>query len=367
MASNTDLTTEQGFSAYLTSQSVAHTSVELLTGGSANWVYRVSFADGKTIVYKHAASYVRSNANFALESLRMDYESKVLQILPPLLKKQLPDSNVHPAGWYSYDQERKLLCLGDGGESELKKAYADPRLNIPKIGEELGRWIAAVHACSTQTSLSLENDDDLTANNPIGVNIYRYSYNGLAGALAEYGHDADFGKRINEEFGSKLATDNECICHGDFWPGNILVKIKDGVDKKVNMTVVDWEITRRGTSATDVGQFAAEAFLLDRFRGNRGLLPAFLNAYSSSRQELPAKDLATIDRNWVVRMAVHWGVHLAFWPTHVEWSDREGTRDLVDIGIHVSKAAIDGDWQTLYASELFRGVNEFWAECWRRL
>jgi hypothetical protein len=47
-------------------------------------------------------------------------------------------------------------------------------------------------------------------------------------------------------------------------------------------------MTRRRTSATDVGQFTAEAFSLDRFCGGRGLLRAFLNAYAVARKDSDA-------------------------------------------------------------------------------
>ncbi|KAF2678945.1 kinase-like protein [Lentithecium fluviatile CBS 122367] len=359
MPSTNDLTTEDGLSTYLKAKNVEHTFITLLTGGTANYVYRATLPDVRTVIYKHAAPYLHSNKAFAFDPTRMDYEDRVLEILPPLLKQQIPKSAVHAVGWYSYDRDAKLLCIEDGGERELKKAYSDERLDVKRIGEEVGRWIAALHTCSTETSLSLTDEKDLNANNPVGVAIYRYSYNNLTTALVEYGHDAEFGKYINEVFGSKLATDNECVCHGDFWPGNVLVKFRDEKEQDVDLTVVDWEMTRRGTSATDVGQFAAESFLLDRFRGGKGLLPAFLNAYSAARKDDPI-----IDREWVRRMAVHWAVHVAFWPTGVKWVDREGTEKLVDIGVGVLRAVVDGDWETLRASELFRDVDDILTTFW---
>jgi hypothetical protein len=109
-----------------------------------------------------------------------------------------------------------------------------------------------------------------------------------------------------------------------------------------------------------VGQFAAEAFLLDRFRGDRGLLPVFLDAYVEVRKQGDEK----IGKEWVRRMAVHWGVHVAFWPTRVEWANREGTQKLVDIGVSVLKAAVDGDWEKLRASELLKDVGETWTKVW---
>lgn len=365
MASSTTLTTEQGLKAYLAARSIFPTEITLLTGGTANFVYRVTFHDGKTLIYKHAAPYLYSNHSFAFDPIRMDYENLALSILPPLLSAQHPHSKVHAAKWCSYDKSAKLLCIEDGGTRNLKTAYSDPSLSIPDIGQELAKWLAALHLCSTTTSLSISSssqDVKSADNNPVAINIYRYAYQGLSGALEQYGHDASFGIRINEEFGSKLATENECVCHGDFWPGNVLVKFKSS-NLDVDLSIVDWEMVRRGTSATDVGQLAAEAFLLDRFRGGRGLLATFLNAYVEAKERGGGK----IGGEWVKRMAVHWGVHVAFWPTRVEWADRDETRKLVDVGVGVLKAAVEGDFERLRASELLKDVGGVWQEIFTRV
>lgn len=359
MTSTTNLTTIDGLSSYLKEKGVSYTKVSLLTGGTANFVYRVSLQDGRTVVYKHAASYLHSNKDFPFDPARMDYESQALEILPAPLKTRLPNSIVHAVDKHNYDQPAKLLCIEDGGARNLKDSYSKEDLSIGKVGSELGSWIAAVHECSARISLSPSNQNDLQANNPIGVAIYRYSYNNLANALKDFGHDADYGNFINEEFGSKLATDNECICHGDFWPGNVLVRSRHDGRRSVDLTVVDWEMTRRGTSATDVGQFAAEAFLLDRFRGGKGLLPSFLDAYALAR-----KDSLHLGKCWIKRMAAHWAVHVAFWPTRVPWTDRDGVQKLVDLAVDVLKATVYEEWAALRASELFKNSGAYWDEIW---
>ncbi|KAF2659051.1 kinase-like protein [Lophiostoma macrostomum CBS 122681] len=356
------LTTESGLAAYLTNQSVPYTSITLLTGGTANYVFRVTLSNNKTLIYKHAEPYLSSSTSFAFDPTRMDYENRVLEILPPLLHAQLPESKVHAVSRNSYDQAAKLLCIEDGGDRNLKVAYEDPELDVEIVGKELAKWAAALHTCSTGTSLSLTDAEsgDLKANNPVGIHIYRHSYRGLHTALSEYGYDAEFGGYINEQYGSLLATDNECVCHGDLWPGNVLVKFDKDAESEVQLTIVDWEMTRRGTSATDVAQFAAEAFLLDRFWGGRGFLPVFLDAYVEARHERGV----SVGKEWVRRMAVHWAVHIAYWPTRVEWVDREGRQKLVDIGVKVLKAAVDDDWEKLKVSELLKDVGESWTKVW---
>jgi hypothetical protein len=357
MASTMSLTTVEGLEAYLKSNNVEYTDIKLVSGGYTNFVYRVTLPDGKTIIYKHASSHSRTSTNFALDPARMDYEDRVLEILPPLIADYLPESSVHAAKRYSYDKEEKLLCITDGGNSNLKDAYTDPKLDIAQIGGDIGKWIAAVHMCSTRTSYSLSNTEDIKANSAIGVNLCRHSYENLHLSLKEYGHRPELAEYINNTFGSQLGmdSDNECICHGDLWPGNMLIEFRDA-SAEYDITVVDWEITRRGISATDVGQFAAEAFLLDRYRGGRGLLPAFLNAYAGARKK------GDIGKEWVRRMVVHWGVHIAYWPTKVPWADREGTQSLVNIGVGVLQAAVDGDWKALRRSELLKNVADVYLD-----
>ena len=133
------------------------------------------------------------------------------------------------------------------------------------------------------------------------------------------------------------------MCHGDFWPGNILV------GGRQRLAVVDWEMVRSGCRGTDVGQFAAEAWLLDRFRGGRGLLPAFLSAYRETAQH---KEGRSSDKTgepmteFFRRVAIQLGTHLAFWPTRVSWGTEDETQDVVHQGseILVRALASDRDW-----------------------
>ena len=65
-----------------------------------------------------------------------------------------------------------------------------------------------------------------------------------------------------------------------------------------------------------------------------------------------------LGKAWLKRMAVHWAVHIAFWPTRVEWTDKEGTQQLVDLGVDVLKVVLDNDMKKLLESPLLRDVQE---------
>lgn len=127
----------------------------------------------------------------------------------------------------------------------------------------------------------------------------------LSSVLANQGYDPALGDRINTAYGSLIETDDVCVCHTDMWPGNIL--IPDDQSKGLNLVVIDWEVARNGDGVTDVGHFAGEAFFLDRLRGGRGLLNAFLEAY--------VKEKGTLGERERERIAAEFGTRITFWPT----------------------------------------------------
>ncbi|KAF2031374.1 kinase-like protein [Setomelanomma holmii] len=358
-SSNTPLlTSEAGLKHYLEQQGRTPAYVQALGGGTANYVYRVQDANSSnTTIYKHAAAYLSSNNAFAFSSARMNYEAHALKNISSLQDSSI-EERVHAVKVIEYDEDAKLLAIEDGGARNLKEACSDASLDIREIGYDLATWLATLHSRSRDFSLVLPHGDSSSAsvkgNNPIAVAIYRHSYRNLHTALAKFGYDTAIAERIDDKYGSLLAQDDECLLHGDHWPGNVLVKTRAdavpraGGEVSSKLTIVDWEMVRRGTSATDVGQFAAEAFLLDRLRGDRGLRRAFLARYIQMRKDDPI-----IGREWLKCVAVHWAVHIAFWPTRVDWTDQKGTQELVDIGVEVLKAVLDGDVEFLKTSKLF--------------
>jgi hypothetical protein len=87
-------------------------------------------------------------------------------------------------------------------------------------------------------------------------------------------------------------------------------------------------MVRNGNGASDIGRFSAEAFLLDRFRGNKGLLPAFLKAYVAARKE-------PITWEEQRRVYADFATHIAFFPTRVVWGSKEETTELIKFGVEV--------------------------------
>ena len=291
-------------------------TVQLLAGGSANFVWRVLERSGKSIIIKHAEPYVKTAPGLSFAVDRMDFEHRAMTCVPPLLD---PNSLVSVAEVYRYDSHSHVLMIEDGGARTLKEAYADTALDIPSCGNALGRWLAGLHQRTKHIAIG---------NHETAKSMYRFAYSRLAGALQKYDQDPSLAEQIDAQYGSLLKTDDECVCHGDFWPGNALV------NEQGSLTMVDWEMVRRGCGATDVGQFAAEAHLLDRFRGGRGLRAAFLKGYRESGE---------LDSRFLKRVAIHMGVHLAFWPTRVSWGTETETKEVVEVGCQLMKGALGQD------------------------
>jgi len=326
-------TTTEELRHYLNSKSIPAADVESLSGGTANYVWRIATLLGRTSIIKHAEPFIASNPAFQFPQDRMDFEALALREIPAALKTTTDNTVILPALFY-YDAEAHVLNIADAGSRTLKEAYSDEKIDVVALGSALGKWLAHLHSSTTKEDLRSQFD------NQTAKSSYRHSYINLASALKSQGLDETLGEQINEKFGSLIATDDISICHGDFWPGNILLSDHDEM-KEVKCTVVDWEMVRNGNGATDIGQFAAEAWLLDRFRGGRGLLDAFLRGYIEEKK---------ITREDAIRVAVQLGTHVSFWTTRVKWGTAEQTRDCVVYGSEVLSKLEEGDFAWLKTS-----------------
>ena len=304
---------------YLRSAGIQYRTLQKLTGGTANFVWRAVDESGHSRVIKHAEAYVAKNPKIPFPLDRMDFEHRALNLIPTYLPSN--DFILLP-GVYRYDAEQHVLIIADGGSRTLKDAYRDPTIDVLEYGRQIGAWLASLHQSTKGTAIG----DNITAKH-----IYRHSYRNASAAAKRFGLDSVLAESVNLEYGNLLSMDDDCVCHGDFWPGNVLVGDQ-------GLTIVDWEMVRRGCGATDVGQFAAEAYLLDKFYGNRGLQSAFLSGYKQ------AQDL---EDDFIKRVQVHMGVHLAFWPTVVQWASHEETEKVLLMGYEMISDASGDNWKGL--------------------
>jgi len=289
---------------------------------SAFYEWRIVSLDDQVWTLKHVAYSLASIRQIPFLLNRLNSEALALRTIPRILP---PDAKVSAPKIVHFDARHNILITTSGGPRPLFKAYTDPSIDIPALGSRLGVWLSNLHQATTSTPMY----------NPTAKTFYRFAYQSIARVLTKYRLDASLGERVDREFGSLIEGDDECVCQGDFWPGNLLVS-----DEGADVVVADWEMARRGTGATDVGQFAGEAYLLDRFNGERGLLSGFLKGYKGER----GLDAAWI--MWIKRTCVHFGTHLIFWADRVPRGGEDATRECIEFGYKVlRKAVVEDDWE----------------------
>lgn len=309
----------------MSSQDVPFDSVESLPGGCANFCWRVKFHDGRRSIIKHAEDYIRVTPEAKLSSKRLDYECAALRAVAEWTCRE---EYVRVPSVYRYYPKERLISMLDGGIHSLEHGYVhDKTLNIPALGARVGTWLARLHNTTSrpeELGMVKEKFDNRDAKR-----LSRVSYRHLGDILERYGHDPNLGEQIDAKFGSKLDTDEDCLTHGDCWPGNFFLEDQDEQtqteeDSRAPMlTVADWELVQVGNGSIDVGHFAAQAWLLDRYYGDRGLMSSFLAAYVRERP------LSQRDK---IRVTVHFGAHICFHTPTGEWTDEKGTEQVVEVG-----------------------------------
>ncbi|KAF9025913.1 hypothetical protein BGZ52_008210 [Haplosporangium bisporale] len=336
------LTTEAGILEYAHSKEELRsiTGLEKLTGGSANFVWRATVAspspnvfDGaKTVVIKHAEEYVASYKEMKLDTIRMEYEDRVLHIVHKASTQpgeNIATHKVHVPKVYFFDPVNHVTVQEDGGSAPHLKDYISSLKEAPSkelttaIGSSLGEFIARLHLYGHKHRNELYTKEQME--NPMALDL------SLTKA-AEWG-------------GKRLMTEPETLAHGDFWPGNILVKTKTneatGATDLEQVYVIDWELARYAPAAMDLGQLLAECNTLHMYRQpSPELQTSILEAYCKTYgDKLTVQDLKTA--------AIHIGGHLLVWAPYTGWFDRndlEKRKEVVSLGLEYIRHAWAEDW-----------------------
>ncbi|KAI9150742.1 4-hydroxytryptamine kinase [Paramyrothecium foliicola] len=348
------ITTNAAVRQYLDSKNIKVVDVTTISGGTSNYIWRITGSQGQTRILKHAEPHLSANTSIPFPLERMNFEAQALAVVPHIMAQagviRCPKVILH-------DRENHVLILEDVGQKTLKDIYQDPRLSIEFVGKSIGRWLAQLHASTTA------NEVKDKFNHTVAKQMYRWNYNSLSSTLERFGYEAALGERINEKYGSLLQTDNMCLCHTDMWPGNILFDLKDdNWPQELSMAVIDWEVARQGNGVTDVGHFAGEAWFLDHWRGRRGLLGAFLKAYVQERS------LSLEDKQ---RVAAQFGTHITHWSTiyvsvihesaltfakaniaSKDWLNEQETIESVSYGKEILKHVDEEDWDWFKGGDL---------------
>lgn len=271
------------------------------------------------------------------------------------MKDWLPgDALVFVPEVHIFDEEANVIIMGDCGEGvpTLKALLqSDPPSGeiAELIGRELGSFLGGLHTRgSTEKGLL-----DVFRGNEDGRKLSAFATYGRLVSTLTTDHlpalsdpplevpssKVDELRRIAAQTTQAMLSTEETVVMGDFWPGNILVRLRrdsEGERQVERIFVIDWELAKPGLAGLDVGQFCAEMLLLQYFNEESksaasGMTAAFLHGYRTEHG-------AGLD---VARTAlVHIGAHLIAWTPRIPWGSNELTREVVTRGIEY---VVEGD------------------------
>ncbi|KZV76388.1 hypothetical protein PENSPDRAFT_623157 [Peniophora sp. CONT] len=368
MEKDLDLSDASDLLRCLSSTPFASETATPLTGGIGNYTFRVRlqapYEERNTLVVKHAKPYLPSNKSFEFPTARQSFEVGML--------KGIADASVGSNTLVSvpkvhyFDEDAHIIIMDDAGEhtQTLKQLLLDSPGTLTaelatKIGAELGTFLAQLHAWGASDDAA--DAREWAAGHSLAKRIAVYATYGrllstLEGAderIPELREpslplDEHTKETINALVTARTRDINESretLTMGDFWPGNVLVRLQPA-GQLDGLVVVDWELARTGRTGLDVGQFAGDVRVLKHFVRSAtlcadALVGALLRAYAAQR--------LGEDGSWVGVATAHVGAHLVAWGPRIAYESktRELTRELVEEGAR-------------YLKEVFTRSDEHW-------
>ena len=211
------------------------------------------------------------------------------------------DGIVHVPRMLRYDEETYTMIMEDVGALPSLKGWFVPSVDssvCASIGDALGRYLAKFHNFTAEhRDTILTFNENITAKN-LSSTLY---FGRLPSVAAEFGFTDSCFEEAARAGEREVQESQEVLTLGDFWTGNVLVS----TTPKLRLFALDFELSKPGTAAFDIGQMAAEMYCLAAFRDyDKGMimLEAFLTAY---KQESESK--RSID---ALKVAIRIGAHL---------------------------------------------------------
>ncbi|KAJ3499234.1 hypothetical protein NLG97_g496 [Lecanicillium saksenae] len=352
-----------------------YTSAVPLEGGVSNYLYRLTKADGSTVILKHAEPHAVHDENWIMDLSRVESERAALMSISAALQpsSSARDAAVEIPQVLEYDAENYNLIMSDCGTDTKDLHTAFPSLTPEQrvaVGRRLGAWLASLHQSSTidRSAFAAEDSPDrqgvdqrielLSAGLPCANSDTATPQEAAAEKTA-------FLKLLEPFVARVLKPSNASVVHGDFWPGNILVGPVNGDQAAVQqfLAVIDWEGVSLGTGASDAGTMAGEAWLLCHFHRTSarasvsepedfGMFEAFLKSYLAV--------VGKVDEDFVRYAMVQFAITLS-----VGRGGKELMRPVKELGVKVVEAIMGGD-EGNQGNRIHEVVNLGWGmDVWR--
>lgn len=332
-------------------------NVSVLSGGTANFIFRLHFPHSpgraSTAILKHSTNYVASAPSIAFDLSRWGLEKQSLRTIPSTPPVYVPEV------FYS-DSTNHIIIMADiqtavfGPESvqsmtssSLKELLTshDPlsRTVAIDIGRSLACFLKSLHTYGLDPKIKAEFENKVTRQ----MCAWR-TWTRLPSILeSSKTTTADEGAYLTNLCGkifNDIVTDNTTVTMGDYWPGNILIRLKNTKQDLDTIFVVDWELTHPGSPAADVGQLSAEVFLSGRFTPeNRQAAEELLEAFHREYIQGGVPGLKAGDR-FARDVMVYTGGHVAGFLQLAGWTtDDEKVKKYIRKGVNMMLAGAQGE------------------------
>ncbi|KAL6883201.1 kinase-like domain-containing protein [Trichoderma longibrachiatum] len=342
----------------------AISSLEPLTGGTANFIYHARLQkplpDGSAdVVLKHGEAYVAQHPDFKLQMVRCDIEEESLRLLSNFSTVASSMFEIGTPKLYHFDPQSSTQIQEYLPNAVNLKVYALSHFQNPtspfvksrciELGQDLGRWLREFHAWSDRPEQ--QNLRELFAKNTDMRNIKKYiNYDQLLARASMFPSLLDDCKDVLQQIVSMATVELEdesklAAIHGDFWTGNVLLPNAafDG-PQQVPVRVIDWEMAQVGVPAEDLGQFIAELWLLKLYKDIDAAL-WIINGF--------AEGYGKADTDFVYRVLIHVGAHLiCMGSTTPGWGTAEQAQEIVRTGKDVLMNAWEKDAKAFEGHDL---------------
>ncbi|KAI0094193.1 kinase-like domain-containing protein [Irpex rosettiformis] len=362
-----DLSTPVDLLAFLNNGVFASQSATPVSGGLGNYTFRLAlktpYQGHHTAILKHGKPYLPGMESMAFDLERQRFEVEAMRYTKSIIQES---ALVTVPEIYLLDSDAGIIIMEDCAVSgsdtytlTLKEYLlrtegtrpSPPTKDIAHdIGVALGLFLATLHNESQNNTDILDKFDK----NQQGRNLSAWvTYGRLHSTLS--GEDtlpplsdppfevsaADLEKidRVGKKAQDLIRTSREALVHGDFWPGNMLVRFKptsERHDEVEKIYLVDWELVKPGSRGVEVGQLLGEVHQTSRFcevnaPSAEALGEGFLETYRK-KVENEAKE---VDLEQVAAAAsVHIGAHLVIWTPRIWTSvEKEKIRGVVSDGV----------------------------------
>ncbi len=175
--------------AYLVSSPIPYNTLSPLSGGTANFVHRLTSASHPSLILKYAVPYIATQPHIPLPVARMAFEHRALTQSHAHHPPSAHRTNIALPQVHYYNPENHFLVMDDMGSTTLKQAY--PTLSATDLqtyGHHLGTWPAHLHASTRTLALG---------DNALAKTIARYPYTNLSSVASSFGFDPSLAERIN--------------------------------------------------------------------------------------------------------------------------------------------------------------------------